>query len=233
MNRQRIFGILGIAGAGVCVILLAIAVILFEHGVYSPLSCFVSELGIYIGGYFTLSSALIYNIGTVLGGLAIAGFMVFYGIHKDVWTDAIVGFFGMLSGVLLCAQGVYTLNYAQYHSPLLIALFASIFVMCALYIIFQLTGKTIKDASFSVIIVAFLAGCASAGFAVFILTGGMARVFAEDAAGAGRLSVMPFAIIEWAALLLLLAFIVLLAVRMLQGKEKSNKTGIEPHNAMR
>ena len=205
-----------------------IAIIIFEDGVYSPLRCFVSELGLYTGGYFTMSSALLYNIGSIIAGLAITVFMVFYGIRKNTWIDTGVAFFGMLAGVLLIAQSVYTLNYSSYHRIGLIALFLSIFVMCALYIITQLTGRSIRDARLAPIIVAFLAGCTSAAFAVFALTGGMVRVFAEDTAGAGRLSVIPFAIIEWAALLLALAFVVLLAVRMLPIPGNSEKKDVEP-----
>ena len=230
MNKKLLFSIAGMAGIGVCVILLVVAVIIFENGGFSPLHCFVSELGQYTHGYFTMSAALLYNIGAIAAGLCIAAFMVFYGIDKNTWLDASVGFFGMLSGVLLIAQGIYTLNYAQYHRIALIALFASIFVLCALYIVTQFTGQSIRDASLAPIIIAFLAGCTSAAFAVFVLTGGMTRVFSEDTAGAARLNVIPFAIIEWAALLLTLAFFVLLAVRMLPAVLKPKKADIEPRS---
>jgi len=215
MKKNRAFGLLGIAGVGVCVILLVVAIMLFEDGAYSPLGCFVSELGLYTAGYFTMSSALFYNIGTILAGAAIAVFMVYYGISKDTWTDAAFSFFGMLTGVLLIAQGVYTLNYAHYHIYGLIALFFSVFAMCAIYIVTRFVGSGIQNASLATLIVAFFAGCTSIAFAIFTLTGGVTQVFAEDAAEVGRLAVMPFAIIEWAALLLMFAFIVLLAVRML------------------
>jgi hypothetical membrane protein len=219
MNKQRLLGIIGIAGVGLCLVLLIIAIITFEDGVYSPLHCFVSELGLYTRGYFTISSALLYNIGTIIAGLVVAFFMLMTGIRKSTWMDASVSFFGILSGILLTAQGIYTLNYAPYHSIVLIAFFISVFVMCALYIISQLAGAGIKNASLATVLVAFVAGCTSAAFAVFEVLGGMGRVFAADASGVGRLSVMPFAIIEWAALILLLAFIVLLAVRALTGRD--------------
>ena len=216
MNKQqRSFGILGIGGVGIYVIFLVIAVLIFEDGVFSPLHCFVSELGLYTGGYFTMSSALIYNIGTIIAGAVVIIFMVYRGTMKNAWDNAVFCFFGILSGVLLIAQGIYTLNYAQYHSLVMIAFFFSVFAMCAAYIIVQLVTNNIKHISLAAIIVAFAAGCTSAAFAVFELTGGMSKVFAEDASEVGRLSVIPFAIIEWAALLLMLAFIVLLAVQML------------------
>lgn len=223
MNKQRIFGIVGIAGIGLCLILLIIAIITFEDGVYSPLHCFVTELGLYTGGYFTISSALLYNIGTIIAGITIALFMLLTGLNKSAWLDASVSFFGILSGILLAAQGIYTLNYAQYHSFVLIAFFLSVFVMCGLYIVSQLISSGIKNASLATVLVAFVAGCTSAAFAVFTLLGGMGRVFAEDASEVGRLIVMPFAIVEWAALLLTMAFIVLLAVRRLTGREGTDE----------
>ncbi len=215
MKKQRIIGIIGITGISLCLVLLIISAMTFEDGVYSPLSCFVTELGLYTRGYFTISSALLYNIGTIIAGVTIAAFMLLTGISKRAWIDASVSFFGILSGILLAAQGIYTLNYAQYHSIALIAFFISVFVMCALYIISQL-----KNTSLAAILVAFVAGCTSAAFAVYELLGGMGRVFAEDASEVGRLNVMPFAIIEWAALLLTLVFIILLAARTMATRGK-------------
>ncbi|MDD5016828.1 MAG: hypothetical protein PHO15_01860 [Eubacteriales bacterium] len=224
MNKNRqIFGILGIGGVGIFLIAVIISIIGFEDGVYSPAHCFVSELGLYTGGYFALSSALAFNLGLIVSGFIICAFMFFYGLQQDTLLNAALSFTGILSGVLIAAQGIYTLNYAQYHYIVTTAYFISIFVICALYIVAEMLGGGQKKSGLAALIVAFLSGITSAVFAGYMLSGGMAKVFAEDAEAA-RLNVMRFAVIEWASYLLTFALIAMLAISMLRDK-KSTKDG--------
>jgi len=198
------FSILAICGAVVLLGGTVAAAALFEHGVYSPASCFSAELGLYTGGYFTISSALIFNLALGVFGLAFAVFMAWYGCTGSALHTA-AGFFGALTGVLAAAQALFTLNFAQFHSIVTIALHLSVFVTCILYMAAQLRSSQPGEGTV-LLVLAFGAGIASVAFAGFVLSGGMAQVFAEDLSGAARSLVVPFAVVDWASLMLTWAF---------------------------
>ena len=221
MNRSRqVFGVLGIVSAAVILISVIFSIVNFEDGVYSPAHCFVTELGLYTGGYFTASSALIFNIGIIISGLLLCAFMFYTGLQKNTVLNMAFSFIGMLTGVLIAALGIFTLNYTQYHYVVTIAFGISVFVLCVLYIIDEMLSQERSKLGLAKVIVAFISGITSALFAGYMLSGGMAQIFAQDAEAA-RQSVMPFALIHWAAFLLIFAFIALAAVPMLT-KAKAN-----------
>lgn len=217
MNQKKLFGILGIAGAGVLLITTVIAIITFENGVFSPLNCFFNELGLYPGGYLTVSSALIFNIGMAVFGFAFCAFMVFWGICQNNWADGLVAFLGILTGVLAIAQAVFTLDFASYHYIVTAAFSVAVFALGAAFIIVSLT--TGKNRSIATMLVAFFAAASGAVFAVYMFTGGMMQVFIEDASMVGRLNVMPLAIVGWFMLLLTMALLVLFSVDILLGRQ--------------
>ncbi|MGI5849565.1 MAG: DUF998 domain-containing protein [Christensenellales bacterium] len=208
-------GILGIAGMCILLIAIIVSIIGYEDGPYSLSNCFVSELGLYTSGYMTISYALIFNIGMIVSGLLFAAFMVTQGIKENTQIHTVIGFFGTLTGVLIAAQGVFTLNYVQYHYIVTTAFFVSSFVMCALYVVSQIMNTNRGKLSFTNMIVAFFAGVISAVYTGFMLTDGMAQVLAQDAAKISRPSFMPFSVVEWIAYLLVMAFFTILAVEML------------------
>ena len=208
MNKKaKVFSIFGICSVGIFLIAAIISMISYES--FSPLNTYVSALGYYTGGYLSVSAALIFNIGLVVAGLLACIFMLGYGIQKGTGQYAAVSFFGILSGVLIAAQGIYSLNFELYHYIATIAFFASIFIMCALYVIFEMLGASRQEASLASVIVAFFAGIANAVFAGFILSGGMPDI--DNSTG-----IMPFAMIEWVSWLLILAFILILSIKMLR-----------------
>lgn len=227
MNKNKqITSIGGISGIVILLAVIIYSIASFEKGAFSPLGCFVAELGFYTSGYMSISNALIFNIGFIITGLIICAFFVIYGIQKNTPLNTAVSFLGVVSGVLIAAQGVFSLNFSQFHYIVSSAFFASVFVMCALFITDSMRSTNLKSSSLANIIVAFFAGVTSAVFSGYVIAGGMEKVFVEDSS-VGRLSVVPFAIVEWIAFGLILAFFTMLAVQMLLGSqsEKNNEVG--------
>ncbi len=216
MNQNRLFGTLGVLGAALLLVALVVSLITFEDGVFSPLSGFYNELGLYPGGYLTASSALVFNAGMLLFGLMLCAFMVHWGIAQNSWAFGAVSFCGIAAGVLAVAQSVFTLDFPRYHYIMAAAFPAAVFLFGAAYIIACLaTGQ--NNRNISAILVAFFASACGAVSAGYMITGGMMQVFIEDASLVGRLSFMPFAVVGWLSLLLLMALLVLLSVDMLLG----------------
>ncbi len=213
MSQKRIFGTLGIAGAALLLVAIVISIIAFEDGAFSPLNGFFSELGLYTGGYFSASTALIFNIGMILFGLALCASMVFWGIRQNSWGFGAVSFFGILTGILSAALAIFSLNFSKYHYAVAAAFSIALFLFGTSYIIASMiTGRR----SIAPLLVAFFTAVCSALFAGYVITGGMTQVFVEDASMVGRLAFMPFAFLGWAALLLMIALQVLLSAELLQ-----------------
>ena len=213
-NAKKIAGILGLAGTFILIVAIIISITSFEDGVYSLTNCFVAELGLYGSGYFTISSALIFNLGLIISGLLFAVFFVMHVLKDETLIHTAFGFFGALTGVLMAAQGVFSLNYPQYHYIVTAAFFITGFITCALYIFMQMRSRDRSSLGFANAIVAFFAGAASVVFAGYTLAGGMMQVFEENMVAA-RPSVLPFAIVEWAAYLFIVVFLTILAVDLL------------------
>lgn len=207
-------GILGLASAALFAIVAVISALTFENGAYSPLNCFVTELGAYPEGYMAVSPALAFNIGLILCGLLLGAFMLLYGIRNAGVLHTASSFFGVACGVLLAAQGVITLNYPSFHIILSAAFFVSALLMCAL-----LAAANFRTGGFwPVRILTPLTGAASAICATYVISGGVSSVFAEDLLAA-RILFMPFAALQWVSYLLFFALIVLMSAKMM-AKEK-------------
>ena len=211
-KTSKIFGFVGLGGAALFLIGVIAAMASFESGVYSPLSCFVTELGMYTGGYLSATAALFFNIGLVLFGLTFGLLMIWRGSLKGTMLYAAVGFLGALTGVLAAAQGIFTLNYAQYHYIVASAFYFVALALFAVQVVAWLTGEKPKRFGLALLILAFAAGALSLAAGVFTVTGGMAQIFIEDISGAGRLLVVPFAVIGWLAVAAAWAFAVLLSL---------------------
>ena len=225
MNQNKMFGIIGIAGAAVLLLTIVIAIVAFEDGAFSPLNGFYSELGLYTGGYFSASSALIFNIGMILFGLGLGGSMVFWGIQQNRWSFGIVSFFGILTGVLAVAMALFSLNFSQYHYIITAIFSIAVFLFGVSYIIASMvTGSR----SIAPLLVAFFAAICSALFAGYVILGGMTQVFIEDASMVGRLSFMPFAVLGWLSLLLMMTLSVLLSLELLQYRQEARYTPSSP-----
>jgi hypothetical protein len=122
----------------------------------------------------------------------------------------------------MAAKGLFSLNFYTYHYILASAFFVSLFIMCALYIISKKLSGNFWSTPVQTI-AAFLTDAAAALSAGYMITGGMAQVFAEDALGIGRANLIPFAIIGWAAYAMFLLFIAALSINMLFVKIKPIK----------
>jgi uncharacterized membrane protein len=108
-------------------------------------------------------------------------------------------------------------------------LFASAFITGALFIVSSLLPGGSGNAGLAGMLTAFAAAAASAVFAVFVQIGNMPYILGVTFDT--RIKIIPFAIVEWAALLLIFAFIGLLASKMIlsatkeDGQNASVKTG--------
>lgn len=225
MNQNKVFGIIGIAGAAILLLAIVIAIVTFEDGAFSPFSGFYSELGLYTGSYFSASSALIFNIGMILFGLALSGGMVFWGIRQNSWSFGAVSFFGILTGVMAAALALFSLNFSKYHYTISAVFSVAVFLFAASYIVVSMiAGRR----SIAPLLVAFFAAICSALFAGYVISGGMTQVFIEDASMVGRLSFMPFAVLGWLSMLLLMALQVLLSLELLQDREDVRYTPSAP-----
>ncbi len=227
MRQKRLAGIIGLAGAAVFIAAAVISILIFERGSYSPMNCFVTELGIYTGASVTFSSALIFNIGLMVSGMLLGIFMVISGLRGETLLDTAVSFFGVLSGMLMAGEGLISLNYYTFHYALSSAFFVSLFIMCALYILSKIVTGSLRIAAAQTI-TALLTGAAAALSAGYMITGGMAQVLAEDFAGIGRANVIPFAAIGWAAYALFTVFIAVLSIRMFETDINSKPEPVSP-----
>lgn len=217
MNQNKLFGTIGIAGAALLLVGVVIAVITFENGAFSLLNGFYSELGHYPGAYLGGSSALIFNVLMALFGLMMCVFMAFWGIRQDSWPFGAVAFLGILTGVLTAAQAIFTLDYARYHYVVVAAFAIAAFLFGAAYIIAALA--TGRNNSVAPVLVAFFTAISSAVYAGFVISGGMTQVFVEDASQIGRLTFIPFAVVGWLMLLLVMVLLVLLSVELVRDHE--------------
>lgn len=211
-KTSRIFGYVGLGGAALFLIGIIAAMATFESGAYSPASCFVTELGLYTGGYLSASSALFFNIGIVVFGLAFGLLMIWRGNQAGTTLYMAIGFFGALTGVLAMAQGIFTLDYAQYHYIVVTAFYFAAATFCALQIAAWLRGERSERFGLALLILAFAAGALCLASGVFTVLGGFAQVLREDISGAGRLLVVPFAVVGWFAALATWALGILLAL---------------------
>jgi len=225
MNKGKMaFGIIGALGVAVFIAAILIGILMFESGAFSPLNGFVGELGVYPGAYLTSSTALIFNICLAVSGLLLAAFMVGYGIQRNSPLFTAASFFGILTGILIVAQAVFSLNFTAYHYIVTIALFGSVILTGVLLIIALSIADKLHIPSIGSSVLALGAAGLSAAFVYFMAQGGMAQVFVEDASQVARPSLMPFALIEWLALILVFGLLCLLAIRMIMQALPKSKT---------
>lgn len=215
MSKSKLnIGIIGIAAT---VVFLVIAILsIAGNKSFSLLNGFVAELGKYPAGYLASVPQLVFNIGLVVSGLLLSIFMIGYGIKKDTRLFVFTSFFGVLTGVLIAAQGVITLNVASTNYIFTFLLFVSAFITCAMFIISSLIADRREKTSLASVLVAFAAGVVSIIFAVFVQIGNMPRILSVPFER--RVAVIPFSMVEWAALILIFAFVTLLGVKMIMGK---------------
>ena len=229
MKTSRIFGYVGLGGAVLFLIGVIAAIAAFESGAYSPASCFVTELGLYTGGYLSATSALFFNVGIAVFGLAFGLLMIVRGNQYGTTLYMAIGFGGALTGVLAVAQGIFTLNYAQYHYIVVAAFYFVAAIFCVLQIAAWLRGERSERFGLALLILAFAAGALCLASGVFTAMGGFAQVLREDISGAGRLLVVPFAVIGWLAMAAVWAFGILLSIGavltpvQVSGVKKSSK----------
>jgi MFS family permease len=223
MDKSKLsFGFIGIASTAVFLVLTIITIIL--HDSFSLLNSFITELGKYPATYLESTHALIFNLGLVIGGLLLSTFMIIYGIKKNTPLFVATSLLGVMTGVLIAAHGVITLNVAASHYVFSFFLFVSAALTCVLFIISTLRADGFEKSNLADILVAFASAVISIIFAVFIQIGNMPQIL--NVPIPDRIAVIPFTIIGWVALLLIFAFAALLAVRVVTDKTKfATKSG--------
>lgn len=217
---RKLFGIIGIAGAGLCAAGVALAAVAMS---FSPLDGFLSQLGMASGRAMTLPYALFFNIGISVFGVSFGAYWVYRGLTQNSWRQTILGFLGALTGLLAVAQALFTLNYVPYHYYVLGAFYASVFVLAAVNIVFDLLWE---QKNIACLIVGGLAGLCGAACAVYTLIGGMSNTLTQSISQTGG-GIEPFAVLGWTVLPLMLAFSVLLSAELLRGSETSAFTGVK------
>ena len=217
---RKLFGIIGIAGAGLCAAGVALAAVVMN---FTPLDGFISQLGMASGRAITLPYALFYKIGISIFGLSFGVYWVYRGLTQSTWKQTILGFLGALTGLLAVAKALFTLNYVPHHYYVLGAFYASVFVLAAVYIVSQLLWEQNKN--YACLIVGGLAGLCGAACAVYTFMGGMSNALTQSISQTGG-GIEPFAVFGWGVLPLLLAFSVLLCVGLLRGSETTRFSGV-------
>lgn len=212
MGAGRKAGIIGVAGIVILLICAVISAAMYENGAFTPENRFITELGYYVRGYFAASPALIFNAGMIVSGLLLCIFAVMYGIRKNTPLDTAASFFCIVTGILLAAQGLVTLNYAKYHLFIEGAFFAAVFLMCLFTVISQVRSA---NSSIAALIFAFLAGAASALSSIYIFIGGLNKTFITGASYADRAAVMPCAIVQWGVYVMFLLLLLVQSSSML------------------
>jgi hypothetical protein len=222
MNRiNRLFGILGILAAALLIGALTAAVVCDSSGLL-PTNAFYNELGLFSGGYFIPSFAMLINLSFVLLGFVFGALMLISAITKDTIPSTVLGFFGALTGVLGMAHGIFTLNVSPYHYIASSAFYISAAVLCALYVIFKLRERGKKPAVSMV--VAVLTCAAGGAYAWYMLSGGMSAYLVSSITLESRTGIEPFALVGWAAIALFLIFTVLYSIGLLGVKRKKATT---------
>lgn len=228
MNKQKlIFGAVGAFSVLAIVVLTVISLVMQDS--YSILNSFISELGKYSSGYLSSSVALLFNIALVVSGILMCAFFVGFGIEKSETLYTVSSFFGILTGVLIAAQGVFTLNVASIHYMFTTILFASVFFMCGFYIAASFVNS--KGASLPGLILSLAAGALGAVFAFFVQLGNLPDLLSVSFAD--RATFIPFAVVEWAALLLVFAFSGLLSTKMILSAFASQSISADPSAKIR
>jgi hypothetical membrane protein len=211
MSGTRLWaGILGVLSVLTFAVTTAISITGFKDGIFSPFYCFVTELGSY--SKTGVSSPLIFNIGLIASGIFFCAFMILLGIQKERSIYTAVCFSGTLSGMLLIAQGIFTINYAI-HVFFLIDYFASVFITCIILVIAEMLFNKNRERVLNSA-VASLTGLASILSAGFVFTNGMGQFFSADKLGTVRPGLIPFAVIGWAAYILFFLLLFLLSFEM-------------------
>lgn len=219
MNRiNRLFGVIGIFAAIVSAGALAVCVVC-KSG-FSPLHAFYNELGLFSGGFFVPSTALLFNLSFLLFGILFGALMLADAFMKDTITSTVLGFFGALTGVLAMALGIFTINFVQYHYIVSAVFHISAAVLCALYVLFNLTKRGKKPVA--TISAAVLTFAASGTYAYYILSGGMSAYLVAKASLPSRAGFEPLALVGWAAIALLMVFTVLFSIGLLAAKRKKD-----------
>lgn len=221
MNKQKlIFG--GLGALGVLAFLSIAVVSMLGQESFSVLNSFAGELGKYPAGYLVSSPALLFNIALIASGLLMCVFFIGYGFQKGSVLFTAASFFGILTGVLIMGQGIFTLNFAGTHYVFTVMLFAAAFFTAAFYITASIVTREIDLAG---IIVAFVCGAASAVFALFVQLGDLPVLLSVPFET--RAQLLPFAVIEWAAIVLIFAFVALLSAKMIIDSFKGDSIDID------
>ncbi len=198
-KSSKAMGLLCLCGAVLFFAGVIMAIALFDRGAYSPASGFVTELGQYKNGYFTVSSALYFNVGIVIFGLTFGLFMVWRGSRGETTLHAATGLTGAFAGVLMAAQGIFTLNFPQYHYIVAAVFYFAAALFCVLQIALWLKGGRSERFGLALLIIFFVAGALCLVSGVITATGGFVQVIKEDISGAGRLLFVPAAALGWLA----------------------------------
>jgi hypothetical protein len=222
-KTSKFFGYMGLGGAVLVLAGVIAATLSFERGAYSPVSCFFTELGQYARGeYFSVSSALYFNVGLIAFGLTFGLLMIWRGTLGNTLLYAATGFTGALTGVLAAAQAIFTLNYTQYHYAIVSAFYFSAALFCTLQIIAWMREGKGERFGLALLVLFFAAGALCLASGVFTAMGGYSRVLLENTDyNVLRPLIVPFALVGWLAAAIIWVCGTLLSVSAALGVPKS------------
>jgi hypothetical membrane protein len=159
----RIFGLFGTSLVIISVLLSAIFYRGRQGEHYSPLNHFVSELG-ELG---VSSMAKVFNVGFIVGGLALVPYMIGLGIKLESVLGWVATAFGVISSLACSAVGIFPMNNLTPHARAAMTFFRAGLAMIFFYglaILFQSPGRQVVSQSANIL--SLLAFCSYAGFLI-------------------------------------------------------------------
>lgn len=139
-EQTRWVALSGLAGAGCVVLGCAISAALFERNGYrySPLGCFISELG----DVEHARGHAAFNAGLMLGAAPLLYFMVALGRRFDGWVARLAQLAGFVTGVGAFFVGVFPMNQLDAHMEAANTFFYGGMVAIFLYSFVILRGRS-------------------------------------------------------------------------------------------
>jgi len=212
-------GIWGIIGSGIVLITMLITALGYLGRLSEPFSIlnhFISELG----EYGISDIAIVFNLGLIIGGLAFLIFMVGLFQSMDNKIARVGGVLGIISAVACIGVGIFPMNIETIIGHIITALS---FFLCGTLTVVVYTISILVDEeqripkSFSIVGIAvaaaFIGFIASIGIYIF----GMEDIDLIDllTVGFDRPEVWAVAILEWAAVLGIIGWVVLISAYQL------------------
>ena len=220
--HTKITSIAGLAGSGLIALssLLSAGVYKGKYGEpFSFLNHFISELG-EVG---VSEWASVFNLGLIVGGLCLTLFMLGLASHLGGWFGVVFGMISFVTGVSGTLVGIFPMNNLAPHIQIALTFFYSGMFATILFSTYVLFSRQDKFRKTIAIPGTLTAVCF---FSFLFLTDpavpegqwhDMAEIFAN------RPDYWQTAVFEWAVLVTVLAFVVVVSVTLLRQENASKR----------